>query len=155
MKSLFPAGMSLLALVACTAEPSPPPAAGAGPGGQPVLPASYAAGSPANTTTAFDGRWVGDPVQNMSSGNALPAGGENYSTCPNYTVPTLTISHGLAQVSALNQGSIYQGYVTPQGALVMLNGLGGRFVGQIDSQNVLKGRIIGACVYGITWRKSA
>jgi hypothetical protein len=152
MKGLFPAYMSLLAVVACTAQSYSPATTGSA---STVQPASYAAGSASNTTTAFDGKWVGDPVQNMSSGNALPAGGDNYSTCPNYAVPTLTISHGLAQVSALNQGSTYQGYVTPQGGLVMLNGLGGRFAGQIDSQNVLRGRIIGACVFDLTWRKSA
>jgi hypothetical protein len=155
MKGLLPAYMSLFAVVACTAQPSVSPTTGAAPATQRVVPASYAAGSASDTTTAFDGTWVGDPVKNMSSGNALPAGGDNYSTCPNYAVPTLTISHGFAQVSALNQGSTYQGYVSPQGALEMLNGLGGRFMGQIDSQNVLRGRIVGACVYDLTWRKSA
>lgn len=29
----------------------------------------------------------------------------------------MTISNGLARFSALNRGSIYEGYVTPQGAL--------------------------------------
>jgi hypothetical protein len=38
-----------------------------------VTPTSYAPGSAANTTTAFDGTWIGGPVRNMSAGNALPA----------------------------------------------------------------------------------
>src|SRR5215831_17009409 len=49
----------------------------------------------------------------------------------------------------------FQDYVTPQGALAMRTGAGQRFEGQIDPQNVLRGRVIGACVYDATWRRSA
>jgi hypothetical protein len=37
----------------------------------------------------------------------------------------------------------------------MRTGVDQRFEGQIDAQNVLKGRVIGACVYDATWHKSA
>ena len=131
------------------------PPAGAGPAAQTATPASYAGGSAANTKTAFDGTWISDPVQNRSKGSALPSGGEGYSTCPDYAPQNMTISNGLARFSALNRGSIYEGYVTSQGALEMKNGLGARFVGQIGSDNVARGRIIGTCVYELTWRKSA
>ena len=78
-----------------------------------------------------------------------------FSTSPDYAPQNMTISSGLARFSALNRGSIYEGYVTPQGALEMRNGLGARLVGQIGSDNVARGRIIGTCVYELTWRKSA
>ena len=65
----------------------------------------------------------------------------------------MTISNGLAQVQALNR--TFQGYVTPQGALAMSSGRGQRFEGQIDSQNVLTGRLVGQCAYNLSWRRSA
>ena len=74
------------------------------------------------------------------------------STCPDYAPQNMTISSGLARFSALNRGSIYEGYVTPQGALEMRNGLA-RVCWKNDS--VARGRIIGTCVYELTWRKSA
>ena len=144
----------VLLLAACTAQPSVPPT-GATPAAQAATPASYAGGSAANTTMAFNGTWIGGPVQNRSKGSALPGGGEGFSTCPDYAPQNMTISDGLARFSALNRGSIYEGYVTPQGALEMQNGLGARFIGQIGSNNVARGRIIGTCVYELTWRKSA
>ena len=90
--------VSVLAFGGCTAQQfAPPPATG------PITPTSYAAGSASNTTTAFDGTWIGGPLRNMSAGNALPAGGENYSSCPSYpTTPTLVISNGLGEVDTLN-----------------------------------------------------
>ena len=91
--------------------------------------------------------------EQLSAGSALPAGGEGFSSCPNYAAPNLTISNGLAQLDVINVR--FQGYVTPQGALAMRTGAGQRFEGQIDSQNMLKGRVIGACVYDATWRRSA
>jgi hypothetical protein len=155
MKSLVLVSISMLALVACAAQPSSPPTARATPAAQPAAaPASYAGGSASDTTTAFDGMWVGDPVQNHSKGSALPNGGEGVSSCPDYQPQDMTISAGLAQFSALNRGSTYEGYVTPQGALLMYNGLGATFVGQI-SNNVARGRITGTCAYDLTWRKTA
>jgi hypothetical protein len=139
----------ILAIAGCAQQQPAPPAIATGP----ITPTSYAAGSAANTTTAFDGMWTGGAVRNMSAGSALPGGGEGPSSCPNYTAPPLTISNGLAQFDV--QNIRFQGYVTPQGALAMRTGVGQRFEGQIDAQNVLKGRVIGACVYDATWHKSA
>jgi hypothetical protein len=154
MKGLLPLGMLLLALVACTAEAPLSPTTGTAPAAQATA-ASYAGGSASNTTTAFDGTWISGPVQNRSKGSALPSGGEGFSSCPNYPPQNMTISNGLAQFSALNLGSTYEGYVTPQGGLLMHNGLGATFIGQIDSQNMARGRITGTCVFDLTWRKSA
>jgi len=139
----------ILAIAGCAQQQPAPPAIATGP----ITPTSYAAGSAANTTTAFDGMWTGGAVRNMSAGSALPGGGEGSSSCPNYTAPPLTISNGLAQFDV--QNIRFQGYVTPQGALAMRTGVGQRFEGQIDAQNVLKGRVIGACVYDASWHKSA
>ena len=149
MKRSFFLYMSILAIVGCAQQQPAPPAATEGP----ITPTSYAAGSAANTTTAFDGTWAGGTVHNMSAGNALPNASEGVSVCPNYTAPTMTISNGLAQLDVLNIR--FQGYVTPQGVLVMRTGVGQKFEGQIDAQNVLRGRVIGACVYDAMWHKSA
>ena len=149
MKYPFLLCVIITAIAACaTQQPTPPATAGG-----PITPTSYAAGSAANTTTAFDGTWIGGAVSNMSAGSALPAGGEGVSSCPNYAAPNLTISNGLAQLDVINVS--FQGYVTPQGALAMRTGAGQRFEGQIDAQNVLRGRVIGACVYDAMWRRSA
>ena len=149
MKYRFLLCVTIAAIAGCaTQQPTPPATATSA-----ITPTNYAAGSAANTTTAFDGTWIGGPVSNMSAGSALPAGGEGFSSCPNYAAPNLTISNGLAQLDVINVR--FQGYVTPQGALAMRTGVGQRFEGQIDSQNVLRGRVIGACVYDATWRKNA
>ena len=139
---------SVLAIGGCAAQ-QPPPAATAA---TPITPTNYAAGSPANTTTAFDGTWVGGPIRNMIAGETLRAPDENPS-CPNYkNAPNLTIASGLAQLdfSILR----FQVYVTPQGALVMRTGAGQRFEGQINSQNVLAARVIGGCVYDASWKRA-
>ena len=76
--------------------------------------------------------------------------------CPNYTVaslPPLTISNGLAQFQAI--GLTLQGYVTPQGGLMMNSGVGQTFQGQIDSRNVLSGQVLGRSAYNLSWQKSA
>jgi len=151
MKHSFALYLSVFAISGCAAQQSSPPATATGS----MTPTSYAAGSAANTTTAFDGTWVGGPVTNMSAGNALPSGGEGFSSCPNYAAPNLTISNGLGQLDLPNLNLRFQGYVTPQGGLVMRTGVGQRFEGQIDPQYVLRGRVIGACVYDATWKKSA
>ena len=151
MKRLFLMCIWLLALAACAPQPFSPPTAATSSQNQPL---PYAVGSSANTTTAFDGTYAGIAIQNISTGNALPNGGDGTSACPNYqTPPALTIYNGLAQFQALNL--TFQGYVTPQGGLVMRTGLGHHFEGQIDNQNVLKGRMIAACIYGASWQRTA
>jgi hypothetical protein len=140
---------TVLAIAGCAAQ-QPPPAAPAA--ATSIAPTNYAAGSPANTTTAFDGTWIGGPIRNMSAGETLRGPEENPS-CPNYNnAPNLTIANGLAQLdfSILR----FQGYVTPQGVLVMRTGAGQRFEGQINSQNVLAARVIGGCVYDATWKRA-
>ena len=140
---------SVLTIGACATQ-QPPPAAPAA--ATPITPAKYAIGSPANTTTAFDGTWIGGPIRNMSAGETLRGADENPS-CPNYNnAPNLTIAKGLAQLdfSTLR----FQGYVTPQGALAMSSGAGQKFEGQINSQNVLAGRVIGGCVYDASWKRA-
>jgi hypothetical protein len=138
---------TVLAIAGCAAQ-QPPPAAPAG--ATSITPTNYAAGSPANTTTAFDGTWVGGPIR--GAGETLRGPEENPS-CPHYNnAPNLTIANGLAQLdfSILR----FQGYVTPQGALVMRTGAGQRFEGQINSQNVLAARVVGGCVYDATWTRA-
>ena len=150
MKSSFLPWIALFAVTACAPQPSSPTAAGS----SPVQPTSYAAGSPANTTSTFDGTYAGVSVQRLAS--IMPSGGEGSATCPNYSIndlPAMTISNGLAQVQTLNR--TFQGYVTPQGALAMSSGRGQRFEGQIDNQSVLTGQLLGQCAYNLSWRRSA
>jgi hypothetical protein len=152
MRQLFLLGISLLAVSACAPQPTPPPAVA----GQPITPLSYASGSPGNTTHAFDGTFTGLAVQRVAGGAITPGGGVGSGNCPNYTVaslPPLTISNGLAQFQAI--GLTLQGYVTPQGVLMMNSGVGQTFQGQIDSRNVLSGQVLGRCAYNLSWQKSA
>jgi hypothetical protein len=152
MKGLFLASVPLFAVVACTPQPSAPPTAGAA---SALTPASYASGSAANTTTAFDGTYAGVSTQNISRGNTLDvAGGNAPITCQDYSaLPSLTIHNGLAQFQLLNY--TFQGYVTPQGHLKMDSGYGQTIDGQIDNQGVYRAQGVGACAYTATWRKSA
>ena len=104
-----------------------------------------APGSPTNTTTAFDGTYDGSFVQSITPGSAT-------AQCPNIRVaPVLTIRNGAARFAALNL--TFQGYVTPQGALMMQSEGGQAFDGKIDPYFVLKGRVSGNCIYDATWTK--
>src|SRR5262249_854678 len=116
-----------------------------------LTPASYAGGTAANTTTAFNGTYSFRGEQNISRASALPSPGEGSSNCPNYPASPFTISNGLAQFDVLNIR--FQGYVTPQGSLEMRTGVGQHFKGQVNSQGVITGRVIGACVYDASWQK--
>jgi hypothetical protein len=151
MRRSLLAGVALLAISACAPQPASAPTGG--PPSQ-VQPLSYAAGSSANTTQAFDGTYTGLAIQNISKGNTLPvAGGSAILKCPDYGVPpTLTITNGLAQFEVLNL--TFQGYVTPQGKLSMRSGFGQTFVGQIDNRYVLSGQVLGSCAYTGSWQRS-
>jgi hypothetical protein len=151
MKQSVLVGLSVLALAACTPQPSPQMGAGT----QPIIPAAYAEGSPGNTTSAFDGTYTGGTIQNISKGKELDvAGGNAPIYCPNYgTAPPVTIHNGLAQFQALNLYT-FQGYVTPQGHLKMDSGKGQTIEGQIDDQGVLRAQGLGACAYNATWIRS-
>ena len=151
MKQSVLVGLSVLVLAACTPQPSPQMGAGT----QPITPAGYAAGSPSNTTSAFDGTYTGGTIQNIGKGKQLDVSGEIAPMyCPNYgTVPPVTIHNGLAQFHALNLYT-FQGYVTPQGRLKMDSGKGQTIEGQINDQGLLRGRGLGACAYDATWIRS-
>lgn len=152
--------LSLLALSACTGSDT---WVGAAPG------VTNAGGSAANTTTAFDGTYTGIAIGNNSKGNTLAtSGGTSKLKCQNYDrPPTLTIANGFAQFQAL--GTTFAGYVTPQGQLKMSSGYGAtvagqispvpvdeNFDGQIDSYtHELKGQVLGACAYNVSWRKTS
>ena len=92
-------------------------------------------------------------MQNVSKGNALSGSPDYRANCPNYTASPLVIHNGLAEFEVLYLR--FQGYVTPQGSFAMRTDLGQHFEGQINPQGVIAGRAIGACVYDISWRKSA
>jgi hypothetical protein len=151
MKQSILVGLSALALGACTPQPSPQMGAGT----QSVVPTAYAAGSPGNTTSAFDGTYTRGTAQNISKGKELDvAGGNAPIYCPNNgPVPPVAIHNGLAQFQVLNLYT-FQGYVTPQGHLKMDSGKGQTIEGQIDDQGVLRARGAGACAYDATWLRN-
>ena len=146
MKQSVLAGLSILALAACTSQPSSQVA-------QPTLPTSYAGGSPINTTSAFDGTYTFVSIQNISQQNELEvARGNAPRTCPNHSnMPPVTIHDGLAQFQLLNY--TFQGYVTPQGHLKMESGYNQVIEGEISNQGIFNARGLGACDYNATWRR--
>jgi hypothetical protein len=128
-------GVSGLAVAACAPQQPPPPTAAAAP--------SYAAASPSDHTTFYDGTYIGSFAENVSASEA---------GCPNIRVaPALTINNGLARFAALDLA--YQGYVTSQGDVNMTTPAGQTFVGHIDPHYVLTGRTTGKCVYDATWQR--
>jgi hypothetical protein len=148
MKQLVLLGISLLAVSACTPQSAPPPSAAPAPAPASLAQqASAPAGSPSNTTRAFDGAYDGSFVQNMSAGRTT-------LDCPNYRVaPALTIRNGLAQFQT--GAGAFQGYVTPQGALTMQGERGQVFQGQIDPYYVVTGQATGPnCIYDASWKRS-
>jgi len=147
MKRLYLFGISLLAVSACVPQ-APQPAA------PPLAATGLAAGSPTNTTTAFDGYYGHAVARGLSPG------------CPDYvTGHELTIRDGLATfhtntVPATGSGIPatgplnFQGYVNPQGGLAMVSQQGQTFQGQIDSNFVLTGRASGPnCLYDATFNR--
>jgi hypothetical protein len=135
MKEVALLGISLLAVSACAPQAPPPP---------PAAPASVSApaGSPTNTTAAFDGSYDRSVVTAKT-----PAG------CPDLSLPPyLVIQNGLATLQGYNL--TFQGYVNPQGALTMTSGFGQTFQGQIDPQFNIRARVTGRnCAYDMTWSR--
>ena len=125
------------------------------------MPADAQAPAPsANTTSAFDGTYVGVSAENNSRGNALagsrgnPQGYGGARGCSTFRAPAkLTITNGLARLKWIDY--TLEGQVTPQGTLTMTTGYGHRFDGQIDDQHMIKGQVVGYCSYTLTWRKQA
>ena len=157
MKALFP-GMALLAVVACTPQQQSPQGTlsqhwlGASPG------AGVIAGSPENTTTAFDGTYSGVSQRGHSAaGTGLKSREPTTPGCQQFDVPpTLTISNGLAQLQALDV--TFAGYVTPQGHLMMDTGYGARVNADFDSREpgILHGQAVSVnCRYNVTWQRAA
>lgn len=156
MKRALLFGCVLVLAAVCAPRPSPQ-AAEPATASPTIKPAPYAWGSPNNTTSAFDGTYVGVSLQNLSpAGSTLSLTGTSAPVpCPNYDVPPLTISHGLAQFGVPELGLIFQGYVTPQGELPLRSGYGQTYTGHIDSQGMITGKGVGTCAYAVTWRKSS
>ena len=112
---------------------------------------------PANSTSAFDGTYVGVSAENNSSGNTLAGGRartQGYAgarACPDFRAPArLTITNGHAQVRWGDR--TLEGYATPDGSLTMTTGYGQKFDGRIDAQQI-KGQLVGYCAYVLTWKR--
>jgi hypothetical protein len=130
MRRLFLLSVPVLAIAACAPQQPPPPT-------------MAATEAQPQTTTYFDGTYIGSFTQNLSAVG---------SNCPNFPVaPALTIQNGVARFAALD--ITYQGYVTTQGEVRMQSPSGQTFVGQIDPYYVLKGQTTGACVYNAIWQR--
>ena len=124
MKALFSAGIALVAMVACSPQEQAPQGTlsghwlGESPG------AALIAGSPENTTTAFDGTYTGISERSHSAtGTGLKSRDIPTPGCQQFEVPpTVTITNGLAEFQAMDV--TFAGYVTPQGHLKMDSGYG-------------------------------
>ena len=142
-------GISLLALAACAPQPSPlalwP---------EPLRPAVYAAGSPSDTTSAFDGTYASPGPQTISKPDGREvARGNAPIYCPDLgPLPPVTIHNGLAQFQTLDY--TFQGYVTRQGRLKMDSVFGQTIDGEIDNEGVFRAQGLGGCAYAATWRRS-
>jgi hypothetical protein len=147
MKRLCLLGISLLAISACTPQPSPQSAypaqsVAAAPTGAPPAP-----GSPSNTTRAFDGYYGNSVARNVTPGCLDFVSGRS-----------LTIRGGQAAFQVLGAGGTlnFQGYVNPQGQLTMVSQQGQTVQGQIDSNFVFTARSTSPttnCVYDATWNR--
>jgi hypothetical protein len=161
LKVLYPAGIVLIAMVACTPQqPQQPPSpqgtltqqwAGGGTG------PTVVGGSAGNTTTAFDGTYKGLSNRSASAaGTGLKAFDPSTTGCQQFDEPpTMTITNGLAQFQAL--GVTFAGYMTPQGHLRMSSGYGPTVDADFDAQTrTLRGRANSTnCHYDVAWQKTA
>jgi hypothetical protein len=161
MKVLFPAGIVLIAMVACTPQqPQQPPSpqgtlnqqwAGGGTG------PTVVGGSAGNTTTVFDGTYKGLSNRTIiAAGGGLKAVDPPAAGCQQFDEPpTMTIANGLAQFQAL--GVTFAGYMTPQGHLRMSSGYGPTVDADFDAQTrTLRGRANSTnCHYDVAWQKTA
>jgi hypothetical protein len=112
---------------------------------------------PANSTSAFDGTYVGVSAENDSSGNTLAGGRartQGYAgarSCTTFRAPArLTITNGRARVRWGDR--TLEGYAAPDGSLTMSTGYGQKFDGRIEAQQI-KGQLVGYCAYSLTWQK--
>jgi hypothetical protein len=76
--------------------------------------------------------------------------------CQQFEVPpTVTITNGLAEMQALDV--TFEGYVTPQGHLMMDSGYGAMVNADFDPRTpgMLHGRAVSVnCRYNLTWQKA-
>ena len=169
MKIPFLSCVSLLAMVACTAQQSSTDSlstswTGAGQNAGPA----QVGGAAANTTTAFDGTYRGISNRSASTAGTGKKAFEPTTTgCQPFDAPpTLTVSNGLAQFQAM--GVTFAGYVTPQGHLTMHSGYGATATGQarpalvdedfdgnFDAQtHVLHAQVSSInCNYDVNWQR--
>jgi hypothetical protein len=119
-----------------------------------TLPAD--AQSPA-ATSAF-GTYIGVSAENISSANTLGGGRartQGYAgarACQDFPTPArLTITNGHAKVRWGDR--TLEGNATPDGSLSMSTGYGQKFDGRIDEKHMINGRVVGYCVYVLTWKK--
>ena len=155
-KVFFGGGVALVAVVACTPQEQSPQGTlsqhwlGGSQG------AALIAGSPDNTTTAFDGTYRGVSQRSHSAtGTGLKSRETPALGCQQFEVPpTVTITNGLAQMPALDV--TFAGYVTPQGHLKMDSGYGPTVNADFDAgtPGILHGQAASVnCRYNVTWQK--
>jgi len=105
-----------------------------------------AAQSPAPTTTAFDGTYVG-----VSRTLESTMAGHSTRQCPPNGRPVpLTIAGGVARTP---WGGTAEGSVNAQGALVIHAPNGARIDAQIDGHGTVTGRLTRSCSYNVVWQK--
>jgi hypothetical protein len=101
----------------------------------PAIPA--ATQTPATTTTAFDGTYIG--VSGTPEG--LMMGGSWYGGSSTRPPQLLTIVNGLVRYVQL------EGSVSQQGVVLMRSPSASRFDGQIDSHGTLRGQVTSICSF--------
>src|SRR3954454_9561292 len=112
MKALLLTSISLFAIAACTQQMPPPSSQDA------VANPTSVGGSASNTTSTSDGTYQGSSIRGDSGVGPGLRLVDKYSGCQPFAVPpTMTITDGLAQFQAA--GSMFAGYVIPQGNLTM------------------------------------
>ena len=109
-----------------------------------------AAQAPAPTTPAFDGTYIGvsRTLEDFFYRNVVGGYARHCSTSSR--PGALTIVGGVARTRYAGDA---EGYVTPQGIVVIHARNGMRIDAQIDSQGTVTGRVTGGCSYQMVWQK--
>lgn len=131
-------------------EPTTSPSAAAPSSTSATPVAAQASGS----KTAFDGQYVGVSIDPPARRDEESNGARNRARCNVLAgVPDpLTITNGVVQ----SLGGSWEGTVSPQGAVVMHDGLSRRADGQIDSEGTIRAQYSGtSCAAAFVWRKQS
>jgi hypothetical protein len=131
-------------------EPTTSPSASA-PSSTSAMPVAAQARGP---MMAFDGQYVGVSGDTISTPGPEPQGTPNRRRCGGVAgVPApLTITNGAVR----SIGGSWEGAVSPQGAVVMRDGVSRRAEGQIDSQGTIRAQYSGtSCGVALVWRKQS